>query len=181
MEKMNENNAIMPSILKLMRAMRRHPVRPAHEFPPAVGRMLMTLNANDGASAAELCELMDVRPSSMSELLARMEEHGLICRVENENDKRATKVCLSDTGRESVEKIEAKFAAENAKLAECFTAEELAQFCALCDKLSAHVESLPGAEPPCGPRGGHGPCGGHGHGHGGPCGHKHRGGHAPQV
>ena len=112
---MEQTNEIMPSVLKLMRAMRRHPVRPSHEFPPAVGRMLMTLRANDGASPAALCELMDVRPSSMSELLARMEEHGLIRRIENENDKRATKVFLTDTGKESVQKIEEKFAAENPK------------------------------------------------------------------
>lgn len=152
----------MKSVLKLMRAMRRHPVRPEHEFPPAVGRMLLTLQANDGASPAELCEFMDVRPSSMSELLSRMEENGLIKRVGDENDRRATKVHLSETGEASVLAIEAKIREENAKLAACFSEEELVQFCTLCDRLSAHVESLPGTEP-CGHRCHHGHHGPHGH------------------
>lgn len=170
---MDNKNDIMKSVLKLMRAMRRRPQRPEHEFPPAVGRMLMTLNANDGASPAELCEFMDVRPSSMSELLSKMEESKLISRVSNENDKRATKVFLSETGKESVLRIEEKFRADNAKLAACFTEEELAQFCELCDRLSAHLESLPEAE-------NGGSCGHHGHcGPHGPKGHGPRGHHGP--
>lgn len=171
---MDNKNDIMKSVLKLMRAMRRRPQRPEHEFPPAVGRMLMTLNANDGASPAELCEYMDVRPSSMSELLSKMEESGLISRVSNENDKRATKVFLSETGRNSVISIEEKAREDNARLAACFTGEELAQFCELCDRLSNHLESLSGAE-----NGGH-----HGHpghcGHHGPKGHGHHGPRGPR-
>ena len=174
---MEKENDIMKSVLKLMRAMRRHPVRPEHEFPPAVGRTLMTLQNNDGASPAELCEYMDVRPSSMSELLSHMEEAGLVSRVSNENDRRATKVFLSETGKKAVDRMKEKFRTENEKLAACFTEEELVQFCALCDKLSAHVESLPAAAP-CGPHGHHCHHGGP-HGPHGP--HRHHGGHgAPE-
>lgn len=172
---MDNKNDIMKSVLKLMRAMRRCPKRPEHEFPPAVGRMLMTLNANDGASPAELCEYMDVRPSSMSELLGKMEEHDLIRRESNENDKRATKVFLSESGKEAVLRIEEKYREDNAKLTECFTEEEIAQFCELCDRLSAHLESLPGDGNKCrrGPHGPHGHCGPHGHhGHHGPHGSR---------
>ena len=161
---------MMKSVLKLMRAMRRRPVRPAHEFPPAVGRVLMILKDNDGVSPAELCEKMDVRPSSMSELLGRMEAHGLVERKENEADKRATKVLLTDKGREGVEKMASKFGAENEKLAACFTEDELQTFCALCDKLSAHMERIAAEEGvkegpcrphrPCGPRAEHMPFGG---------------------
>ena len=171
---MEEKNDITRSVLKLMRALRRHPMRPAQEVPPAVGRLLMMLQNNDGASPAELCEVMDVRPSSMSELLSRMEENGLVRRESNEADKRATRVFLSDAGKDSVQRMEEKYREENAKLAACFSEEELAQFCALCDRLSAHVESLPGEEI-CGPRGPHGCHGHHGPkgGHHGPHGHSH--------
>ncbi len=133
-------NDVTQCVLKLMRAMRR---RPMHEqkFPPAVGRMLITLREHDGAAPAELCEIMDVRPSSMSELLGRMEEHGLISRVSDDTDRRLTKVFLSDSGKDAVRSIETSFNEENAKLAACFTEEEAAEFCVLCDKLSAHLES----------------------------------------
>lgn len=167
-------NEIMPSVLKLMRAMRRRPMNTEHDFPPSVERMLITLNKNDGESPARLCELMDVRPSSMSELLSGMERHGLITREENEEDRRATRVFLSAEGKEAVQKIAEKAAENNAKLSECFTEEELAVFCELCDKLSAHLESLPKE----------GCCGGHrGHrGHHGPhCHHGHFGPHGPRC
>lgn len=167
---MELKNDIMKSVLKLMRAMRRRPMRPDREVPPAVGRALMALQAQDGASPAELCEAMDVRPSSMSELLARMEEDGYITRTVNEEDKRATKVFLSDSGKETAAHIESRFREEYERMTACFDEDELARFCELCDRLSAHLESLPEAED-CHPHGCHGP-----HGHCGP--HKHHKGHA---
>ena len=58
--------------LKLARAMRRcPPERGEHPFPPAVGRLLACTAENPGVSSRELCELLDVRPSSLSEMLAR--------------------------------------------------------------------------------------------------------------
>lgn len=175
MEEMIERrNDVTKSVLKLMRAMRRRPMH-EQEFPPAVGRMLMTLREHDGAAPSELCEIMDVRPSSMSELLGRMEENALITRVSDETDSRATKVFLSESGKDAVGRIETRFNEENAKLAACFTEEEAAEFCALCDKLSAHLESGVFGEnrPHChpGPHGHHGPHGPHGgphHPHGKP-------------
>ncbi len=162
MEETKERRSdVTRSVLKLMRAMRRRPMHEL-EFPPAVGRMLMTLRDHDGAAPSELCEIMDVRPSSMSELLGRMEENALITRVSNETDSRATKVFLSEGGKAAVGRIETRFYEDNAKLAACFTVEETAEFCALCDKLSAHLESdVFGEDRP------HGHCGPHGH-HGGP-------------
>ncbi len=169
-ETMKKRNDVTKSVLKLMRAMRRRPMH-EHELPPAVGRMLMTLHEHDGAAPSELCEIMDVRPSSMSELLGRMEENALITRVSNETDSRATKVFLSDSGKEVVGRIETRFYEENAKLAACFTEEEAAEFCALCDKLSAHLESdVFGENRPHGHCGHCGHPGPHGH-HGGPHGY----------
>ena len=166
-ENMEKRYDVTKSVLKLMRAMRRRPMHEM-EFPPAIGRMLMTLREHDGASPAVLCEIMDVRPSSMSELLGRMEEKALITRESDENDSRATKVFLSETGKEAVGRIETRFNEENAKLAACFTEEEAAEFCALCDKLSVHLESdVFGENRPHGHCGHHGPHGQHGH-HGGP-------------
>ena len=166
-ETMEKRNDVTKCVLKLMRAMRRRPMH-EQEFPPAVGRMLMTLREHDGAAPSELCEIMDVRPSSMSELLGRMEENALITRESNETDSRATKVFLSEVGKDAVGRIETRFYEENEKLAACFTEEETAEFCALCDKLSAHLESdVFGENRPHGHCGHHGRPGPHGH-HGRP-------------
>ena len=165
-EKMENRYDVTKCVLKLMRAMRRRPMH-EQEFPPAIGRMLMTLREYDGAAPVELCEIADMRPSSMSELLGRMEEYALVTRVSDKTDRRATKVYLSEGGKEAVERIETRFNEENAKLSACFTEEEATEFCALCDKLSAHLESDAFGEnrPHC--HCGHGHHGHHGH-HGEP-------------
>ena len=141
-----ERQNVLASILKLMRAMRRHPPRPEHDFPPAVGRFLSLLSENNGASSREMCELLDIRPSSLSELLTRMERERLIERTVDENDRRGSRITLSDSGNEAVARMASRRDDEAERLSACFTDEEAAQFCALCDRLSAYLESLPREE-----------------------------------
>lgn len=141
----NENKGVMESVLKLMRAVRRKPVRPADEFPPAIKRALWIIRERgEGITAAELCEALDVRPSSMSELLSRMEDRYLIRREEDEKDKRAVRILLSGTGKEAAERMEASIREERERFSGCFTEEEAETFALLCDKLSAHLEEHSG-------------------------------------
>ena len=176
---------VIKSTFKLMRAIKRRPPRRAHEFPPTVSHLLTILKENDGLSSGELCELLDIRPSSLSELLARVEEHGLVERKDSEADRRITRAFLTKEGNEAAEKL-----AESRKQAEdefsaCFTEEEKAQFCALAEKLANHLEASAaedkehccrhghGPEGHCGHHGPEGHCGHHGgpghHGHGPHC------------
>ena len=78
-ETMNPDARVIFSILKLSRAMRRcPPPRGGHPFPPAIGRLLECVAAAPGVSSRELCEALDLRPSSLSEMLARAEEDSLL-------------------------------------------------------------------------------------------------------
>ena len=64
---MNHENNIIQAALKLSRAMRRCPPPPAeHPFPPAVGRLLACVAENPHVSSRDLCEFLDLRPSSLS-------------------------------------------------------------------------------------------------------------------
>ena len=93
---MNEANKstdfdVILACLKLSRAMRRCPPQQGphpHPFPPAVGRLLECAAANPGVSSRELCEALDLRPSSLSEILARAEHDGLLSRTVDEKDRR---------------------------------------------------------------------------------------------
>ena len=134
---------VILSILKLSRAMRRCP--PEHReypFPPAVGRLLGCVAENNGVSSRELCEFLDLRPSSLSEMLARAETDGLITRTADEGDRRVQHVSLSAKGRQIVAEMEAARAEDARKKASCLTEEEKEQFCALCGRLSEHIEGL---------------------------------------
>ena len=137
-----DHDVILAS-LKLARAMRRcPPERGEAPFPPAVGRLLACAAENPGVSSRELCEMLDVRPSSLSEMLARAESEGWVTRTVDEDDRRIQRVALSEKGREIVTRMREAREADYARKTACFTEEEKAQFCALCNRLSEHLESL---------------------------------------
>lgn len=78
-----------------------------HRFPmppdaesPAMGRVLDLLCDTDGMVQVALARALRIRPQSLSELLCRMEQKGLVCRVPSDTDKRQSIVRVTDSGRE---------------------------------------------------------------------------------
>ena len=129
--------------LKLARAMRRcPPERQEMPFPPAVGRLLACAAENPGVSSRELCELLDVRPSSLSEMLSRAEADGLLTRAVDEADRRIQRITLSEKGRRIITDMESARDLDARKKTSCLTEEEKRQFCELCNRLSEHIERL---------------------------------------
>ena len=142
-EKRNLDSDVIFSYLKLSRAMRRcPPERKALPFPPAVGRLLECAAANPGVSSRELCEALDLRPSSLSEILARAENDGLLSRTVDENDRRVQRVSLTPNGSAVVADMEKVRNEDAKKKTSCLTEEEKEQFCSLCNRLSEHIEKL---------------------------------------
>ena len=139
----NRNNEVILASLKLARAMRRcPPERKEYPFPPAVGRLLACASQNPGVSSRELCEFLDLRPSSLSEMLARAEAEGLLTRAVDEADRRIQRISLTEKGQKAVTEMEAARDLDARKKTACFTEEEKEQFIALCNKLSGHMERL---------------------------------------
>lgn len=134
---------VILAYLKLSRAMRRYPVdRRVFVLPPAVDRMLECAAENPNLSSRELCEILDLRPSSLSEFLSRAESDGLISREPDGKDRRVQRIALTGKGRETLEKLQAAREEDARKRTACLTEEEKVHFCALCNKLSDHIESL---------------------------------------
>ena len=142
-EKSNLDSDVILAYLKLSRAMRRcPPERKGLPFPPAVGRLLECAAANPGVSSRELCEALDLRPSSLSEILVRAENDGLLCRTVDENDRRVQRVSLTPGGSAVVADMEKVRNEDAKKKTSCLTEEEKKQFCSLCNRLSEHIEKL---------------------------------------
>ncbi len=142
-EKSNLDSDVILAYLKLSRAMRRcPPERKDLPFPPAVGRLLECTAANPGVSSRELCEALDLRPSSLSEILVRAENDGLLCRTVDENDRRVQRVSLTPGGSAVVADMEKVRNEDAKKKTSCLTEEEKKQFCSLCNRLSEHIEKL---------------------------------------
>lgn len=72
------------------------------------GRILSVLFHHEGMTQKELAEHISVRPQSLSDSLARLEEEGLICRERSEKDKRELLLFLTDRGKTHAEEIRIK-------------------------------------------------------------------------
>jgi DNA-binding MarR family transcriptional regulator len=157
----------------------RHQARPYHLR--GQNRVLVILAKEGTLIQSQLAEIMDIRPSSMTELLSKLEERGLITRTPDEKDKRVTNVSITDEGKKAI----ADDDSTDDMLNEIFAGlsdEELTQLSELMDKLNGSLkDKLPARdeESPWGSKfhhhgfggGHHGP---HGYGmppFGGPHGH----------
>ena len=150
---MNKENDVILAVLKLSRAMRRCAPPPGHPGPggPAghgrpvggsAGRLLACIAGNPNVSSRDLCEILDLRPSSLSEMLSRAEKEGWIIRTVDEADRRIQRVDLSPKGKAFIAEMEAAREKDAQRKTSCFTEEEKIQFCAMCNRLSEHLESL---------------------------------------
>lgn len=109
-----------------------HYRRPAHRGRLQVLRSL----ASDGAlTQSELMARMDVKAGSMSELLGKMEEDGLIERRRGESDRRQVYVTITDAGREKMADIEAARKKKAKETFESLDSKEKEQLYVLLTKL----------------------------------------------
>lgn len=145
-------------------------------------RILMMLAEQGTLTQRELTEQLGVRPGSASEILAKLENAGLITRTRNEADGRTIDVSLTEEGAALAAQSAEEHKMSNEDMFTCLTADEQETLLALLEKLHADWEvRFPGHHH--GPHGHHGPCGCHGphgdhgcHGHHGEFGrHGHHG------
>ena len=66
-------------------------------------RILQFIAEHDGVIQRDLAEEMDVRPSSMTEMLLKMERVGLITREQDTGDQRVMHIHITEQGRAMVE------------------------------------------------------------------------------
>ena len=130
---------VMKSAFGISRAIKRRPFKAEHILPPGMERTLMTIAKNDGASSGELCEILDVRPSSLSEIADKMAQRGLVEKKDAAEDRRVTRICLTELGKATADQIEKSRNDAISALTACFTEDEAKQFCILADKLAAHL------------------------------------------
>lgn len=66
--------------------------------------VLFTLSNNDGQSQKELAERLNVKPSTITVMLKRMEKVNLVKRRQDLKDQRVSRVYITETGHEMCEK-----------------------------------------------------------------------------
>lgn len=103
---MNEmNTELYEKLGRPMRLLHKNHLRAYAERGPMAdptrgqGRIIAILKMQDSISTKDLSYLLDIRISSLNELLSKMEKAGYITREPSENDKRVMLVKLTEKGK----------------------------------------------------------------------------------
>jgi DNA-binding MarR family transcriptional regulator len=103
--------------------------------------LLFLILQSDGASQRDLAEQLDVRPSSMTEMLAKLEQNDLIERKQDDKDQRVMRIYLTEKG----EKMAKEIAESKDTFAESFfqalSEDEQEQLMILIKKLCSSLEA----------------------------------------
>ena len=99
-------------------------------------RVLAILAEKGTTGQKELMDTLSVKAGSLSELLGKLENAGLIAREKNEEDHRAMNVTLTEQGRKRAEETKAQRGDGKSDMFSALTEDEKAQLTALLDKLA---------------------------------------------
>ena len=103
----NQPREIAVSIVDVARMLRTYADQRARQFgiSRAQWTVLMRLDRSEGLNQSELAELLDLQPISVTRLLDRLAESGLIERRADPNDRRANRLFLTPAARPLLEQL----------------------------------------------------------------------------
>jgi DNA-binding MarR family transcriptional regulator len=91
---------------------------------PGQPRILDFLYGHDGCIQRELSKNCDLKPATVTNILAGMEKADLIFRINDSTDRRILRVFLTDKGAQAQQKIDRAFAALEKDCFEDFSDQE---------------------------------------------------------
>ncbi len=113
-------------------------------FNGAQGRILYVLWQEDGISIKSLSEKCGLAITSLTTMLERMENHGLISRVQAETDKRKTLLYLTEKSRSLKSEYDAVSEKMSAIYYEGFSDKEVTQFEHYLERIRKNLEARQG-------------------------------------
>lgn len=143
------SNNLYNALQRLNRQMHRSRHR---IMPPIEGlnrgqiRLLFLISKNDGIIQRDLADMMDIRPSSLTEMLSNLEEHSFILRKSDEKDRRLMHVYLTDAGRNAIEGFNQVNDKLSASIFNCLTTEESEKMLEMVNKINENLEMTNGTD-----------------------------------
>ena len=93
----------------------------------AQAKLLCKLYIQDGMTQSEIAQQLGVQGATVTDMLQRMEENGLVTRRRDYDDNRLVRVYLTDEGREKERSITEQFLKLEGHIFENFDEDERAQ------------------------------------------------------
>lgn len=131
---MNREEAMLNSIDRVMRLLRRRPQDKQH-LGRGVYRLLRRINENDGITTRELAESLGMRTSSLNERLSRLEQENIISRERDSKDQRIFIVKLNEGGVALLNELNEERRQMNSFIGKILTDEEIETMTKLAIKL----------------------------------------------
>jgi DNA-binding MarR family transcriptional regulator len=103
---------------------------------------LFVIPPQGAATVGDVAEALQLAQSAASTLLQRMEKAGLVERFEDDADRRATRVRLTQSGRGARAEAAKRVARMNAALADGFSASDLAIIARFLEQVSARARAF---------------------------------------
>jgi DNA-binding MarR family transcriptional regulator len=103
-------------------------------------RLLSLISKTNGAIQRDLAGSMDVRPSSMTEMVAQMERLGYIKRQQDEKDQRIIRLFLTDKGKLAVDESRQQTNKLVKNIFAGFNDSEIEQLLTLVSKLCNYLD-----------------------------------------
>lgn len=108
-----------------------------HDITIAIGHFLLNVDSQQGAFAADIAPRLGTEDTSLSRLIASLEQNGLIERTADKTDKRRSKILLTEKGRQKKEVSKTVVRNFNRLARERIGKEKIETFLATLDEITA--------------------------------------------
>ena len=102
------------------------------------------LGKNEEYSQKEIAQILGVKPPTVTVSIQRLEKMGMVCRKQDEHDKRITRIRLTDKGNEVIQKGLATMHETEKYLFRNFSETELCLMRRFFNQLLENINTMPG-------------------------------------
>jgi DNA-binding MarR family transcriptional regulator len=104
--------------------------------------LIVMKKLGESANATEMAKLLDKNTNTLSTILDRMEEKGLVKKIRDTQDRRLVWAIMTPKGKEKLSVSTKGSLVLFEKLTSCFTKDEMEKFDSLLDKLMTNADKL---------------------------------------
>ncbi|MGN0635068.1 MAG: MarR family winged helix-turn-helix transcriptional regulator [Acutalibacteraceae bacterium] len=112
-----------------------HMMQMQYEGRASQKRILIILHECGTLTQKDLTERLGIQPGSVSEILSKLENAGLIARIPNETDRRTADISLTDMGAEQASEAAEQRQKRHEEMFSCLTQEEQATLLSMLEKI----------------------------------------------
>ncbi len=103
--------------------------------------LLSTIKENDGATQNKIAEIMNIKYSSLSERITKLEELGYICRIADDTNLKYKKVFITQSGKKAATQCNRILNDFETKLYKGFTKKEEKAFDTYLTRMKTNVKN----------------------------------------